>query len=165
MESTIVILGVTGDLARKKIIPAIYNLILHKKLKNFAIIGVARSKHTKTELINKSKEYIKGFDKNVWNKIKERFTYLRADFNEGEKVCKIGKNIREIEKKYNLKEDRIFYLATLPDLFIPIASTLNKCGLTNKKDKIVFEKPFGNNLKSAVEINKEIRKWYSEESG
>jgi len=165
MKCTIIIMGATGDLSRKKLVPAIYNLIKSKKLSDFAVIGVSRSEWKSEELLNKSKQYIKNIDKKVWNKLKERFFYYRTDFKEKKNVCDIGFFAKNIESRFKLPGNRIFYLAIQPRYFEGVSKGLDKCSLTKENRnwvRVVYEKPFGDNLKSAVDINKSINKIFDE---
>ena len=73
MDCTIIILGVTGDLTRKKLIPAIYNLQFDKKLENFAVIGIGRRDLETDELLNDFKTFIENINCKTWNSFREKF--------------------------------------------------------------------------------------------
>ncbi|MBW2998159.1 glucose-6-phosphate dehydrogenase [Candidatus Woesearchaeota archaeon] len=165
-DVTFIILGASGDLAKKKLLPAIYHLVQKGKVKNFGIIGVAFNVYSAEELFERSREYIKNVDNKLFNKIKKRFHYFQADFNDEEKICNLGFFVRQIESKYKLKGNRMFYLSTLPSNYKAIIDNLTKCSLTDEKKnwaRVVFEKPFGDNLNDAKEINKCIHKAFDEE--
>ncbi len=165
-QAIFVILGATGDLARKKLIPSIYNLVKKNEIDNFAILGISIEEVKEEDLIEKSKKYVKNFDQKVWNKLKERYSYFQSDFYDGNQFCKLGLAVKSIEDKYQLNGNRIFYLATLPMHFKIIINNLKKCNIVKENNnwtRIVFEKPFGQNLKSAKEINQEIKKAFNED--
>jgi glucose-6-phosphate 1-dehydrogenase len=170
-DITFIILGATGNLTKKKLIPAIYHLIESKKVKKFAIVGVARNKNKAETILNKSKKYIKNVKSKVWKELEKNFHYLPLDFYQEEKFCSLDPFVKEIERKNKLSGNRLFYLATLPQHFPVIAKTLKKCALTKEKKikkgknnwvRTVFEKPFGHDLKSAKKINKTIKKIFKE---
>ncbi len=161
-KPTIIILGITGDLSKKKLIPAIYRLIAKKKINNFSIIGIGRRDIDKLEILENAKQFTSEIKDNAWTKLEKKFNYFKADLSDFESVCKLHDYVNTIEEKNNLPGERIFFMATSPELFIPISKSLHKCKLGNKESKFVFEKPFGNDIKSAVEINKEIKKIFSE---
>ncbi|MEE9525840.1 MAG: glucose-6-phosphate dehydrogenase [Candidatus Woesearchaeota archaeon] len=154
-----VILGATGDLTKKKLIPSIYNLILKGKVKQISIVGVSFEQAEAEAVLNRSKKYIKNIDSKIWNKLKKNFYYYQADFYDQKKFAGLGKFVKSIEKN---KSQRIFYLATLPQHFKVVADNLAKCKLVKKDSRVVFEKPFGHNLKSAKEINRCIKKVFTE---
>jgi glucose-6-phosphate 1-dehydrogenase len=166
MNCLFIIMGASGDLTKKKLIPAIYNLLEHKKLKNFAIIGISRQDFTTESLAEHFKRYIKNPNKKIWEKLKKKTYYLKADFNDDKKFHELKNLIQKTEKKHNLSGNRLFYLATLPDHFQLISNQLSKHKLApqNKTwSRVVFEKPFGNNLPSAKILNKCLKKVFKED--
>jgi glucose-6-phosphate 1-dehydrogenase len=161
-----VILGATGDLSRRKIIPAIYNLVKNKKIKRYAIVGVARDSSKVDKLLDNSRELIKNLDKKIWEELKKKYYYFQADFYDKDKFLDLGNFIRMIEKNNQLPGNRLFYLATLPQHFDVIASNLSSGKLTQehkgKWSRVVFEKPFGEDLKTAKKLNKCLKKVFKE---
>ena len=159
-------MGVTGDLSKKKILPAIYKLALHKKIKNYAVVGIGRRDITSKSILSHAKKHIKQKNSKVLNQLEKRFTYFQGDFSNKEKYKELGKLLTTIEKKHRLSGNRLFYLATLPEHFEDISENLKKYRLAEHTktiwSRIVFEKPFGNDLKSAKKINKCIKKVFNE---
>jgi len=147
-----VIFGATGDLTKRKLIPALYNLITKNSINNFEIICIARKEFTKETFVEYLKiEYKKFYNKiddNTWNKLKEKIEYLKVDFNELDKL------------KLNTK-NAIYYLATMPENYELIIKYLKKNSINNSK--IIIEKPFGYNLKDAIKINNLLKKSFTEE--
>jgi len=165
-DVTIVILGASGDLTKKKLIPTIYNLLAKGQLGNFAIIGVAKEDIKKEVILNNAKKYIKNLKPSIWKKLQSRFYYHSSDFYATKKFCDLGGVVSIVEGKHGLLGNRLFYLATLPQHFKVIAQNLKKCGLHIQKKnwtRVVFEKPFGDDLKSAKAINRYLNTAFSEE--
>ncbi|MEM4282628.1 MAG: glucose-6-phosphate dehydrogenase [Candidatus Woesearchaeota archaeon] len=163
----IVILGATGDLAKKKLVPAIYRLFVNKRVGDFALIGVGRRPLSTDKWLEASRPYIKNLEKKNWKTLKKISYYFRADFYESQRWAEFGAFIRAIEQKHKLSGNRIFHLATMPEHFEVIIEQLHKQGLAAQKAgngwrRVVFEKPFGSDLASAKHINKTIRKVFDE---
>lgn len=163
---TFIILGATGDLTTRKIIPALYHLVERKKLKNFVVIGVARKKRKMSSLIRASKKFVKNGKKSVWNKLEKRATYVQLDFYEGDDYNRLKEEVNKIEKKYNLPGKRIFHLATLSDHFNVITKHIEKYKLGKHKKgwpRVIYEKPFGYDLQSAKALNACISRLFHQE--
>ncbi len=153
---TIVILGVTGDLAKLKLIPAIYELIKSKKIGKFSLIGTASSERDANMILDEVKKNITEIDENIWNILKNSFMYCKVNFGMPEDYVNLKSKIDEIETKNVLSGNRLFYLATLPENFESITRNLSKVGLVGgagKIQRVIYEKPFGHNLTSAKKIN------------
>lgn len=163
-ESLFIILGATGDLAKREIIPAIYYLVKNKKLERFAIIGAARREVKISTILNEAKKYVKDLDSKVWKKIEKAAYYHVIDFYKHADYEKLGRKIKDVEKEHSLKGNRMFYLATLPQHFDKITHYLSKFNLGKSKgwDRVVYEKPFGEDYKSAKKINKCIERVFKE---
>jgi len=158
-----VLFGVTGDLSKRKLIPAIYNLSKNKKIKKFHIVGISRRDFTSEKIINSSEEFIKNPDPLIIKNLIKNTTYISADFNSEKDYKKIESGIKKIEK--NIIYDKIFYLATGSNNFESISQNLNKIKITKEKGsdvKVVYEKPFGSNLATANKLNKCIKKIFNE---
>ncbi|MAF50667.1 MAG: glucose-6-phosphate dehydrogenase [Nanoarchaeota archaeon] len=166
MNCLFVIMGASGDLTKKKLIPAIYHLLKNKEIQNFAIIGISRQDFTTDSLIKFYKPYVKNSDPKIWDEIKKRIYYFKADFNEDKKFHELAVLMKKTESKHNLSGNRLFYLATLPEHFELIAHQLSKHKLApqNKTwSRVVFEKPFGNDLKSAIKLNNCLKRVFKED--
>jgi glucose-6-phosphate 1-dehydrogenase len=163
-----VIMGVTGDLAKLKLIPAIYNLLKLNTVSHVSLFGVARSDVTIQSILEEAKKGIKDVDNLVWNKLCESAYYQKLDFNNLADFESLKAKIKEVEIKENLSGNRLFYLATLPEHFELATINLAKVGLVNSKDdkweRVIYEKPFGDSLHSAKKINKAIDRVFLEEN-
>ncbi len=165
---TIVIMGATGDLARLKLIPAVYSMLKLNTISRIALFGLARSDVTMQSILDKSKNLIKDLDENVWNKLCRSAYYEKLDFNNIADFENLNKKIKIVEERENLSGNRLFYLATLPEHFKSATINLAKVGLVNCRDnkweRVLYEKPFGDSLHSAKQLNKVIDKVFLEEN-
>lgn len=161
-------MGATGDLAKLRLIPAVYNLLKLGTVSKLALVGVARSEVTIQSILDEARKNIKNIDETVWFKLCQSAYYQKLDFTNLEDFENLKKKIAEIEQKENLSGNRLFYLATLPEHFEAASTNLAKVGLVNSKDKnwerVLYEKPFGSDLASAIKINKAIDKVFDEKN-
>jgi len=167
---TIIILGATGDLAKRKLIPALYSLIANKKCEKFVFVGSAIDETTIDVVLDNAKEFIPSVDEKIWNEIAQSAYYQKLDFTIEKDFVNLDTYITELEKKHNLSGNRIVYLAALPSFFCEITEHCASSGLvkkTSRQDafwhKIVYEKPFGWDLESAKAINACIKKYFHED--
>ena len=167
-----VIYGATGDLCRRKLIPALYNLFLDGWMPDrFSIIGTGRTELTKEEFRQKLLEGINQFSRNgkaandKWAEFSQHIFYEAADLNNYETYQGICNHLNECEKEWNAKPFVIHYLAVAPSLFPVISTNIAKNKLTEEKEnaRIVIEKPFGHDLESAKALNKLLSENYTEE--
>jgi glucose-6-phosphate 1-dehydrogenase len=169
-SAVFIIFGATGDLSKRKIIPAIYQLLKDKFLKNFAILGLSFDDTTAKETLSKSRKFIKNIDEQKWQKLGEVYHYLQMDFHDTAKYSILHQTIKNIEDKHNLSGNRLFYLATMPNHFSDISNYLAKndiaykCTFPEEKPwyRVVYEKPFGNSLASSQKMNAAIKKVFCE---
>jgi glucose-6-phosphate 1-dehydrogenase len=153
--TTIVIFGATGDLTKRKLIPALFNLHKQGKL-NAKIIAIGRKPLNDESIRSELKQFVKG----DWNTFKNLITYHQLEFHDSEAYD-------ALKKKVASDQNRLFYLATAPESFPIIIKQLNRTGIAVKNPKkgwhrVVFEKPFGHDLKSAKQLNKEITTIFNE---
>ncbi|MDA3931393.1 MAG: glucose-6-phosphate dehydrogenase [Tenericutes bacterium] len=159
MKKAIIIFGSTGNLMFKKLIPALDKLI-HKGLvdDDFRIYAISRRDNTIDDYIEIAKEHVK--DHIDWERFKSHLEYLIFDVKDTNDYKILKKNL--IKDGY---EDVSVYLAVPPKLFPIIAKGVSESKLIEKKDRnkrIVFEKPFGEDLESAKDINRELWKCFDE---
>ena len=167
-----IIYGATGDLCRRKLIPALYNLFLDDWMPdNFLIVGTSRSPLSDEDFRNKMLESINNFSRNGkaedsrWNEFNDHLVYEPADFKNYESYGAFCKYIGEKEKEWGAKSFVIHYMAVAPSLFPVIASNIAKNNLSEQREhtRIVIEKPFGHNLESAKALNKLLNENFEEE--
>ena len=162
------IFGATGDLAKRKLFPSLYHLFEKGQLsEHFAVIGVARRQLTNEQFQESVKKSV-GSRSNLPEKIEEftsRFYYHSHDVTDSNSYAVLNKLALEIDQKYEIEGNRIFYLAMAPEFFGTIAIHLKDDGLTDVQGfkRLVIEKPFGHDLESARELNSQIRTAFAEE--
>lgn len=171
-ECTFIILGATGDLTKRKLIPAIYKLVQEKKLKKFAIVGAAIDDVSADEFIDRGRSFIPTVNYEIWEELKKVAYYQKIDFNKQKDFNTLRMRVEEIEKERGLSGNRMVYLATPSYFFCDITRYLGDSGLVKPADdngmsngvwhRIVYEKPFGVNLASACETNECITHFFSE---
>ncbi len=166
------IFGATGDLARRKLFPAIYSLYREGKLTHdFAVIGVARRPRTQEEFREDVKESIREFcryqvaDAAEWNDFVQHFEYKSLDINNVDGFRELSAQTELLEQKFQIPGNRMFYLALAPELFGSVSFNLKAGGMLQGAgwNRLVIEKPFGYNLESAEQLNEQIRQVFKEE--
>lgn len=165
-DVTFIILGATGDLAKRKLIPAIYNLIKEKKVEKCALVGLARKPRSVAQLLAPSKEFITSFDPKIWKQLEQSTYYDTLQFDTVADFQKLKVTLQKVEQKHGLSGNRLFYLATLPQHFDAITLNLAASGVATQRkttwSRLVYEKPFGDNLTSAQKINQGIARVFDE---
>ena len=153
---TIIIMGITGDLTKTKLIPALYELLKQKRAEQFFIVGVARSVKEIADVLESAKTNIKNVDEEVWGRLKAISSKYNLDFYKPEDYQSLKAHIEAQETKENFSGNRIFYLATGSENFDAIHENLAKAKLVNAAkgwQRVVYEKPFGHNLQSAKQLD------------
>jgi glucose-6-phosphate 1-dehydrogenase len=164
--------GATGDLAKRKLFPALFSLYKEGKLaENFAVVGLARRPRTddqfRTDVYESIVEFCryKADDAALWNKFAEHFTYMSLDINNVDGFRELNKLSLELDQKFNIPGNRLFYLALAPELFGPVSFNLRDGGLleTDGWKRLVIEKPFGYDLETARKLNGQLSQVFKEE--
>ena len=168
---TFVLFGATGDLAKRKIFPALYNLYLEKKLPNpLSIIGLGRNEMSHKEFQNHVVQSVRTFSRRIENKddhmseFLDVFQYSVLDATKAEDFGKLLNLVKKRENELNIPENRMFYLSVGPEFFGPIALHIKESGLGSTKGwkRLIIEKPFGHDLESARELNTTLSKAFEE---
>ncbi len=163
---TMIIFGATGDLTKRKLFPALYNLAKDKFLPdNFAIVGVGRQEMTSEDFRSQIKgnllEFIgKDVDQNLLKWFESRTHYTGGDFADKKTFNNLKKLLKDLDKQFDIPENYFFYLATPPSLFGLVTEKAAELGLTDEKDgwrRFIYEKPFGHDLESAKSLNAELQ--------
>lgn len=173
INQALVIFGASGDLTYRKLIPAVFDLFMNGSLpEGYAVLGVSRTEFTDKQFRKKMKEGIRQFayHKEADQKKIDRFLsllfYLSIDTAKGEEYIHVKKKLGELDKQFNLGHNYIFYLSTPPYLYPVIPKFLYGQGLTLQQKgfrRIIIEKPFGHNLSSAIELNKQLLEFFQED--
>ena len=168
---SIVIFGVTGDLAHRLVIPALYNLAANDLLPdNFCIVGIARTGMSSEEL---TESLTKGLHQFATRKVDDALaqrllacvTCIEADPKDPASFDAMSKQLDELETAQKTGGNRLFYLATPPSGFLPISRELGRTGMLTENGawrRLVIEKPFGTDLASAQTLNSELLKLVDE---
>jgi len=170
--ATIAIFGATGDLTRRKLLPALHNLAAQHLLGDeLAIVGLGRPEMSDEEFRGRIRESLSTFatgpvDERAAEWLASRARYLGGDFQDPSIFVRLGRLLATPEKQRGACGSTLFYLATAPELFAPIAASLGAAGLTREEGgcfrRVIFEKPFGRDLGSARKLNAELRKTLEE---
>ncbi len=171
--SVTVIFGATGDLTRRKLLPALFRLSQQRLLPTeFAILGSARQTMNDDEFRAFLKQAVTEFgsedtlDDSAWESFAKRIFYVGGDFSELSTYQGIETRLDQIDNEFQTQGNRIFYLATAPDFFGLIAKQLGEAKLARSKKgswtRIIVEKPFGRDLESARKLNKELAAVFDE---
>lgn len=163
-----IIFGATGDLTRRKLIPAFYNLYAKEVIAgNVPIVCVGRRIITKDQLVKllNLTEFIPNSNQEMLSKLLKQIYYYPIDFQKSKNYSDFTEFINKINKRYNGKGNKTFYLALPPNLFEPAVGILRSSNLLKGSGwkRVVFEKPFGYDLASARELNKCIYSLFKEE--
>jgi glucose-6-phosphate 1-dehydrogenase len=169
--TTLVIFGASGDLAKRKLLPAIYNLAHEGALpERFNLIGCARSEWSDDEFRDVAREAIQRFsrrrpDDTVLDSLLERARYVSGNFDDASVFEKIGGLAEQEDDDAGIAFNRVFYLAVAPTFFETIAEQLGQAGMNKREDaevRIVVEKPFGHDLASALHLNNALLSVFEE---
>ncbi|MFN7250720.1 MAG: glucose-6-phosphate dehydrogenase [Anaerobacillus sp.] len=168
-KCVIVIFGATGDLAKRKLFPSIYNLYKKGKLSsNFAVVGAARREWSndtfRRNVATSIQESKIDVDQDI-NEFLNHFHYLSFDVTNTESYTNLNDLITNLDEEFSIPENRIFYMAMAPQFFGTIASYLKANGVTNTTgwNRLIIEKPFGHNYESAQKLNDDLREAFTED--
>jgi glucose-6-phosphate 1-dehydrogenase len=163
--TTLVIFGATGDLAHRKLLPAIYNLAHEGALpEGFNLIGVSRSEMSDDDYRTVARESIATYsrrppDEQVLEKLLERVRYVPGTFDEDSVFERLKGQLAEFDEEAGIAFNRIFYLSTAPNFFALIVKKLGDHVLHKHPEadvRVVIEKPFGTRLAEALDLNREL---------
>jgi glucose-6-phosphate 1-dehydrogenase len=174
--TAIVIFGANGDLTKRLIVPALYNLSRTGMLPpRFALIGVDHNDKTTEEWQSSLKQFLSdtlsksndSLDEKLWQPIAKGMRFLKGDFEDDGAYKKLADLLAEQDKKDDLGGNVLFYMAVADRFFATIAGKLGKAGLAKEDDKkfrrLIVEKPFGHDLASAKALNKCLLEYFEEE--
>ncbi len=160
-----VIFGASGDLTKRLLVPALYNLACDGLLAdNFALLGFARSEWTTESFREQMNEDIKKFhtrqkfDQEVWDKLVSRFYYMQGEQSNLEHFQTLKKEVANLDSQHNTGGNVLFYFAVAPRFFGMLCDNLYTAGFQGSPGwkRIIVEKPFGTDLESARKLNKEV---------
>ncbi|MGI8903208.1 MAG: glucose-6-phosphate dehydrogenase [Solirubrobacteraceae bacterium] len=169
--TALVIFGATGDLAHRKLLPALYNLAHEGALpERLELVGVARHEQSDDEFRQTVRDSIGRFsrtkpDPDVLDGLIADVRYVRGAIDEDHVYAELQRTLKEFDEQAGHELDRVFYLATAPQLFGTVAAKLGAAELNRPQRataRIVIEKPFGYDLRSAQALNAEVLEVFAE---
>jgi glucose-6-phosphate 1-dehydrogenase len=172
LSSTIVLFGATGDLAKRKLYPALFNLYKKRLLpEKFTIIGVARKSWTKADFQEHVLASLNEFadlepsQRSLWDNFSSHLEYTALDLTSQDGYMSLKSNMDRLEERLDLPGDRLYYLAIAPELFQTVTDNLKSSGLHEPRGskRLVIEKPFGHDYESAQALNQTIQTVFEEE--
>ncbi|MBB6023075.1 glucose-6-phosphate 1-dehydrogenase [Paenibacillus sp. JGP012] len=169
--TTIVLFGATGDLAKRKIYPALYNLYLERKLpETFSLIGMGRREWSDEFFQAQVEKSLHEFsrrqgDHDSVKSFVKAFRYSVLNISHKEDYIKLLQLVEQREAELGIPSNRLFYLSVGPEFFEPIAENIQSSGLgsTQGWKRLVIEKPFGHDLQSARDLNRKLSESFTEE--
>lgn len=167
----IVIFGASGDLSKKKLLPALYNLIHKNNITNFCIIGAAFDKVSAEDILQETKPYVHIIDDSTWEHFSHRFFYQTCDFTQNNDYHTLKQFIDIRKKALNIdKHNTLIYFAVAAHFFCDITQHIAQVKIATISEphdvywtRLVYEKPFGHNLASAQKINDCIATYFNED--
>lgn len=173
-DQLLIIFGASGDLTYRKLVPALFDMYKQESLPtNFAVLGVARSKLTDDTFREKMADGIRQFAKagkeasdSDIKSFSQKVFYQSINTEDSKDYIILNSKLDSLSKEVKTGNNYIFYLSTPPNLYPIIPKYLAQQGLNDEKDgfrRIIIEKPFGTDLKSAIALNKSLLEDYNEE--
>ncbi len=169
---TIVIMGATGDLTARKLVPALFNLYRSDGMpESFAIVGCGRTKLNDEDFRKKIKNALlaeNNLNSEKWHTFAASLYYRSIGYNDLPSFEKLTGSLKHLDQKHNTRANRIFYLALPPSLYKPVAQMIGKAGLSAERkngngwSRLVVEKPFGSNLETAIDLDHGIHEFFHE---
>jgi glucose-6-phosphate 1-dehydrogenase len=172
--STFVLFGATGDLAHRKVIPALYQLWrTHLLPHEFTLLAFGRRQYSDEAFRAELRQSLEAFsrvqpvDDAVWRQFGERIVYQRGDFDDEASFDALAARLDALDAERGTHGNRLFYLATQPSAFLEIIGGLGRVGLDHEVHgagwrRLIIEKPFGRDLDSAIRLNREVGKVFRE---
>jgi glucose-6-phosphate 1-dehydrogenase len=170
----LVLFGVTGDLSRKKLLPAIYDLANRGLLPpGFSLVGFARRDWENEDFRQIAYESVKAhartpFREDVWTHLMEGMHFVPGEFSDPGAFDALAMAVKELDESRGTGGNYAFYLSIPPKFFPQVVEQLQRSGLADREEgswrRVVIEKPFGRDLKTAVELNDTVHRVFPEEA-
>ena len=169
----IVIFGATGDLTHRKLVPALYNIAADGEMPPaVAVVGFARRPKSDDEFRQEMEEATRKFSRQtvrdeIWDGFAKSLFYHQSEFGDEAGYEKLAERLDRLDKESGTRGNRLFYFAASPDQFETIVQNLKKAGLNKAREgswaRVILEKPFGTDLKSARHLNRVVQSSFSED--
>ena len=175
-----VIFGAAGDLTKRLVVPALYNLVQAGQLSNqFQLVGFDHNAGsteqwrkgltaTMEDFVTQGGEFhVDAIDQSAWRWLSDRMSYLQGDLNDPGAYARLRDHLAELDKTAATAGNYFFYLAVSDRFFAPAIARLGAAGLMTEKDgqwrRVVVEKPFGHDLATAKALNVELTRYAHEQ--
>lgn len=167
----VVIFGASGDLAKRKLVPALHNLQMENMIPDeTSVIGTARTEYSDEEFQKQMLDAVKEHsriepEESEWDRFFNDIYYVPGDLTDPDLYERLKEKLERIDEERGTGGNRIWYLALLPQFFGQTAEGLAKAGLldTGGWQRLVVEKPFGHDLESARELGDQLSRWFTED--
>jgi len=155
---TIIIAGATGDLATKRLIPAIYRLYTLGLLQQFVLVGIAREDTTIERVLGQAQRYVSSYDRQMWQQFCAFAFYVRVDITCAADFMPLTILVEDLEQRHQLPGNRLLYCSVASDFFCAVTHNSVQAGLLERRSqypwhRIAYEKPFGSDAAHAQAIN------------
>jgi glucose-6-phosphate 1-dehydrogenase len=163
------IFGASGDLTKKKLLPALYALAFRRLLpEKFAVVGVARTQESDDDFRERMKEAVQEhgrdeFRDDVWDSLAEGMRYVATDFSDEGGEDEVARTLSELDEERGTGGNRVYYLAIPPSVFPTVVDALGRRRSAEGWTRLIIEKPFGHDLESANELNAAIQEHFTED--
>jgi glucose-6-phosphate 1-dehydrogenase len=171
---SLVIFGVTGDLAKKKLLPAVYDLANRGLLPaGFGLIGFGRRKWDNEEFANFAKENMKAhcrtpFNEKTWEHLHDGLRFVTGTFDDAEAFTRLSDTVSELDRDRGTRGNHAFYMSVPPRDFPLVSKQLADSGLSHSTEgawrRVIIEKPFGHDLASAKELDRVVSEVFEPDS-
>jgi glucose-6-phosphate 1-dehydrogenase len=162
-----VVFGASGDLTRRKILPALYNLAREQHLpERFGVVGYARRHWSDDQFRAHARRAVEDFsrtpiDEGVWKRFSDSLHYVSGSFDDADCFAPLMERLALLDQQLGTNGAHLYYCATPPSVFPQIVSRLGECR-AQQDSRIVIEKPFGSDLRSARELNHIVHRVFDE---
>ena len=169
---TMVIFGASGDLTKRKLVPALYSLAQQNLLPGgFSIVGSGRTTMSSEDFRARMGEAVNEFlevgavDNSVWENCAAGMFYIPTDVKDQESFKSLSELLTQIDQQRGTSGNRLFYFSTPPSLYAPLTQLLGSVGLNRSSGwtRVIIEKPFGHDLESMRALNKEVLEVFTED--
>jgi len=165
----LVVFGASGDLTARKLMPAVERLARRRLLPTaFSLVGVARTAWTDDDFQTHALAAVKDAGPG-WPSVVKTFSYVAGDYAEGDTFERLRTVLEDIDRAHGTGGNRVFYMATVPNVFASVAGALGAHGLARRTDetpgsfvRLVIEKPFGHDLPSADQLDRDLHAVFDE---
>src|SRR5271156_6409859 len=168
-DITFIVFGASGDLAKRKLLPALYAQFASGKMEKFLIVGAAIDALSRDQILDRARPFIKNLDDGMFKKFSEHCYYQELDIADADGFSRLNMFVGDLEKKRGLPGKRLIYFAIASTFYSSITINCAQSKLAVRKEiqdpiwhRLIYEKPFGYDGISAQEINGTIAKHFNE---